>query len=1055
MVGNLNIKNQKTLRELEETISNLNIPILVFKELLKAIKNNDFSNLSNSVNKLRYMTSEEKVKEQIDRVIYQQVYNNKDYNNLITVITKLYAVLDSLIEARMNISDVYKQDIAVVEDVLDSYGFDIHKIFDEYSKRDLAHRIYYFLRRKGTTQLLGDLLNRLGYTHYVITEYSLNRENMDWKFVPEKVEISDAAKEWEQDLMFYDIDFEKVSDILWYLDDTTLNNILFDSTNLYPKNWDCSYEMTYFELLNRYLGLSMCDYSGVERITVSKDGSKMAIVFGYTFEGYTDFPEFERTTRKVKDGLGENVLMESSEQYTYKRAIYVIDLIKNEVIREYTLHDDLWWDYYKQEIPEWQPNTEYYEGQYVLYNDSLKRCKMDHVSGDTFEYYYYDENGTRVYYWTTCASTERNNVSNWWIREGYLDDDNNNSSLEYRPVGLYFSDSNTLNIFTGDYLLSKTLSINITNNTITTLINSVDEFKHIYTGQTIPEFNTDYDGDYGERYDIVGKHGNYFILSYRYHSISTSDFYFINIKDKTWFSLDNDLLQYYPNIIQYMPFLSDDFLHIRKERVFQNKLWFDVTLSENGSNKNYLIGIDLDVILKDISEINQQEDKQAYVSNIIENSFKLSLEEFDEDFVLNYMIGMDDNIYISGILKEDENTSYSYEDNYYWNSIVFKCVNKNGEEIRTLYTGGDILYPCGMDSNNNIILLYPFSFRVYINSTDYTTVYSYIIQKIKPIFTHSQKKLMNTNMVKTIYVQLPITDIYPPLDTPIINAPKRTTLYPTTSGYNRSAIFNNELYLFDYHFIYKYDAENDIWIDISLPLPEGDLYSINSKASELDYNVYFISAYTYSNIYMIYNFLTKKATIRELPFQAKNYFTVETINRKLYVFGGYNDGYYSTMWEYDIKRNIWTEKTPCPVPHAYHSSTVYNGKLYVFGGRSASYTYLRDTWVYDPIADSWEQKVDFPGKTSSYQHTATTIGDKLYYYVEREMWEYDPLTDTWTQKASGSSSMPYSGGYIMETLNGKAYLFGGGSSYSPSNRFWEYNPLTNTWVEKSNSILNT
>jgi hypothetical protein len=63
-------------------------------------------------------------------------------------------------------------------------------------------------------------------------------------------------------------------------------------------------------------------------------------------------------------------------------------------------------------------------------------------------------------------------------------------------------------------------------------------------------------------------------------------------------------------------------------------------------------------------------------------------------------------------------------------------------------------------------------------------------------------------------------------------------------------------------------------------------------------------------------------------------------------FGG-SDGvnYYNDTWCYDTRDNSWTE-LPCigyiPTPREFHSATIVNDVMYVFGGRTKEGTEMKE-----------------------------------------------------------------------------------------------------------------
>jgi hypothetical protein len=88
---------------------------------------------------------------------------------------------------------------------------------------------------------------------------------------------------------------------------------------------------------------------------------------------------------------------------------------------------------------------------------------------------------------------------------------------------------------------------------------------------------------------------------------------------------------------------------------------------------------------------------------------------------------------------------------------------------------------------------------------------------------------------------------------------------------------------------------------------------------------------------------------------------------KIYVFGG-SDPDAATVNNlnqiYDVASNSWSTGTPLPDLRAFMASGYdkTNGKIYLVGGYNTSTvdSGQPDTWEYDPVADTYTNKTDFP-----------------------------------------------------------------------------------------------
>lgn len=109
-------------------------------------------------------------------------------------------------------------------------------------------------------------------------------------------------------------------------------------------------------------------------------------------------------------------------------------------------------------------------------------------------------------------------------------------------------------------------------------------------------------------------------------------------------------------------------------------------------------------------------------------------------------------------------------------------------------------------------------------------------------------------------------------------------------------------------------------------------------------------------------------------------------------------------------------------------------------------------YSYDPDADVWTKKEDFPGAARGFAIGEVWDGKAYFGFgfgnggLLDDFWEYDPITDAWTQLAScdcDARTHP-----AMVALNGEIYLGLGGTSNGNSNDWWAYNIDDNNWEER-------
>jgi len=161
---------------------------------------------------------------------------------------------------------------------------------------------------------------------------------------------------------------------------------------------------------------------------------------------------------------------------------------------------------------------------------------------------------------------------------------------------------------------------------------------------------------------------------------------------------------------------------------------------------------------------------------------------------------------------------------------------------------------------------------------------------------------------------------------------------------------------------------------------------------------------------------------------------------KIYVFGG-SDPDAQTVNNlnqiYDIASNTWSTGTPLPDLRAFMASgySPDNGKIYLVGGYNTAFvdSGQPNTWEYDPIADTYTNKTDFPELAGGY--ASGIINGHLYVAGGRDannvslntVFDYDIAADTWTQKNNmpGTQNNVRGSAVALDSL----FVFGGGNPF--------------------------
>lgn len=154
------------------------------------------------------------------------------------------------------------------------------------------------------------------------------------------------------------------------------------------------------------------------------------------------------------------------------------------------------------------------------------------------------------------------------------------------------------------------------------------------------------------------------------------------------------------------------------------------------------------------------------------------------------------------------------------------------------------------------------------------------------------------------------------------------------------------------------------------------------------------------------------------------------------------------------------ESLPVSAANRHHPITFSIGGIgYLVAGADASSRSLNDFYAYDPDADSWEIKGDYPGPKRGFgygvaSNTKGYVGFGLDYdpatgieTVLADLWEYDPVTDSWTELAPFPGTARYHPAMIY--LNEKIYVGLGGSDFGDLSDWWEYDIASNVWTSRT------
>jgi N-acetylneuraminic acid mutarotase len=121
-----------------------------------------------------------------------------------------------------------------------------------------------------------------------------------------------------------------------------------------------------------------------------------------------------------------------------------------------------------------------------------------------------------------------------------------------------------------------------------------------------------------------------------------------------------------------------------------------------------------------------------------------------------------------------------------------------------------------------------------------------------------------------------------------------------------------------------------------------------------------------------------------------------TVDGKPLVLGGYGStwtadaGYYRLVQQYDATANTWTERADMYIPRSDFAVAVVDGTVYVAGGGNWDRG-LEDLSAYDVAADRWSAKTPMPQVLA--WPRAETLNGKMYVFDGGSTLEYTPSND--------------------------------------------------------------
>lgn len=200
--------------------------------------------------------------------------------------------------------------------------------------------------------------------------------------------------------------------------------------------------------------------------------------------------------------------------------------------------------------------------------------------------------------------------------------------------------------------------------------------------------------------------------------------------------------------------------------------------------------------------------------------------------------------------------------------------------------------------------------------------------------------------------------------------------------------------------------------------------------------------------------------IEKIPFQV-GYSTVGSATwvsngDKIYL---YNANQNNEFYEFDTVSNQWSSRASFPGKRRdYPTHFSIDGEIYIgLGVDFEPYTSVGyiDFYKYNPLSDAWVQVADVPlGIWGGIKRTetGTFVIDGIGYFTggafntgDVDCWSYHPNTDEWIRISDFNDSRRYTSSF---ELNGFGYVTGGTpTGGSNRNDCWRYDPTSDNWIQ--------
>eukprot|EP01080_Neovahlkampfia_damariscottae_P006679 gene6679-10844_t len=216
-----------------------------------------------------------------------------------------------------------------------------------------------------------------------------------------------------------------------------------------------------------------------------------------------------------------------------------------------------------------------------------------------------------------------------------------------------------------------------------------------------------------------------------------------------------------------------------------------------------------------------------------------------------------------------------------------------------------------------------------------------------------------------------------------------------------------------------------------------------------------------SNEAIVYSFKEKTFKIIKFPL-SRMFMTCVQNEELLYFFGGHdiNVDSNSHLYKINMKKltiDLINPEGNIPLPRRYHSATLLNEKIWIFGGEKLYFDtpLSNELFFFDLKKNHWKLVIPLNKLEPSKRRYSTLEGknNRLYMFGGRDghnrmndMWIFDVLLESWSLMVTDGEKPPQTAA-CSSCMNGYSIFYFGGNTGNSCNSLYEYDTICNKWTK--------